>query len=71
TPGKQATLLEFNHTPVPAKRGPIWGKVQQLVYDEVPYIDIGKFNSLSAKSTKLENYQPALWPFFWNVKLKN
>jgi peptide/nickel transport system substrate-binding protein len=71
TPGKQAALLEFNHTPVPAKRAPLWGKVQQLVYDEVPYIDIGKFNSLSAKSTKLENYQPALWPFFWNVKLKN
>ena len=45
--------------------------MQQLVYDEVPYVDIGKFNSLSAKSTKLENYQPALWPFFWNVKLKN
>ena len=71
TPGKQAALLEFNHTPVPAKRAPLWGKVQQLVYDEVPYIDIGKFNSLSAKSTQLENYQPALWPFFWNVKLKN
>jgi len=71
TPTKQAALLEFNHIPLPAKRGPLWGKVQQLVYDEVPYIDIGKFNSLSAKSTKLENYQPALWPFFWNVKLKN
>ena len=71
TPGKQAALLEFNHTPLPAKRGPLWGKVQQLVYDEVPYIDVGKFNSLSARSGRLENYQPALWPFFWNVKLKN
>jgi hypothetical protein len=27
--------------------------VQQVVYDEVPYINVGKFNSLSAKSTKL------------------
>ncbi|MEO6015610.1 MAG: ABC transporter substrate-binding protein [Polaromonas sp.] len=71
TPGKQAALLEFNHTPLPAKRGPLWSKVQQLVYDEVPYIDVGKFNSLSARSSRLENYQPAQWPFFWNVKLKN
>lgn len=71
TPGKQAALLEFNHATAPAKRGPLWGKVQQLVYDEVPYIDLGKFASLSARSPKLENYQPSLWPFFWNVKLKN
>jgi len=71
TPGKQAALFEFNHTASLAKRGPMWSRVQQLVYDEVPYISVGKFNSLSAQSSRLENYQPALWPFFWNVKLKN
>jgi hypothetical protein len=29
----------------PAKRGALWGKVQQVVYDEVPYIEVGKFNA--------------------------
>ena len=25
-------------SPIPTKRGALWGKVQQVVYDEVPYI---------------------------------
>ncbi|CKU81752.1 Uncharacterised protein [Mycobacterium tuberculosis] len=54
----------------PAKRGALWGKVQQVVYDEVPYINVGKFNGLSAKSPALDNYTPATWPFFWNAKIK-
>jgi peptide/nickel transport system substrate-binding protein len=45
--------------------------VQQVVYDEVPFIEVGKFNSLSARSAKLVGYTPAVWPFFWNTGLKN
>jgi peptide/nickel transport system substrate-binding protein len=71
TPTKQAVLHDFNQAPSAAKRGPLWAKVQQLVYEEVPYIDVGKFNSLSARSPKLENLQASPWPFFWNVKIKN
>ena len=71
TPAKQAALQEFNHITAPAKRGAGWSKVQQVVYDEVPYINLGKFNSLSARSPKLVGFQPSLWPFFWNVKLAN
>ena len=70
TPAKQAALAAFNREPDPAKRGALWGKVQQVVYDEVPYINVGKFNGLSAKSPALDNYQPATWPFFWNAKIK-
>ena len=44
--------------------------MQQLVYDEVPYINVGKFSGLSAKSPALDNYQPATWPFFWNARIK-
>ena len=36
----------------PAKRGALWGKVQQVVYDEVPYIHVGKFNGLSARARR-------------------
>jgi peptide/nickel transport system substrate-binding protein len=70
TPAKAAALTEFNHITQPAKRGAAWGKVQQLVYEEVPYIHVGKFASLSGRSPRLEGVQPALWPFFWNTRLK-
>lgn len=70
SPAKQAALSAFNAEANPAKRGALWGKVQQVVYDEVPYIVVGKFNSLSARAPALEGYKPATWPFFWNVKLK-
>ncbi len=70
TPAKKAALNAFNTESDPVKRGALWGKVQQVVYDEVPYINVGKFNGLSAKSPALDNYQPATWPFFWNAKIK-
>jgi peptide/nickel transport system substrate-binding protein len=70
SPAKQAALSAFNAEANPAKRGALWSKVQQVVYDEVPYIVVGKFNSLSARAPALEGYKPATWPFFWNVKLK-
>ncbi|MCW5259669.1 ABC transporter substrate-binding protein [Verminephrobacter eiseniae] len=70
TPAKKAALQAFNVESDPAKRGALWGTVQQVVYDEVPYINLGKFNGLSAKSPALDNYTPAIWPFFWNAKIK-
>ena len=70
TPEKQAALHAFNTESDPTKRGALWGQVQQVVYDEVPYIDVGKFNALSATSTALEHYQPATWPYFWNARIK-
>lgn len=69
TPAKKATLQTFNQEMNPAKRGAMWGKVQGLVYDEVPYVQVGKFSSLAARSPKLVNYQPMTWPAFWNAKL--
>jgi peptide/nickel transport system substrate-binding protein len=30
---------------------------------------VGKFNALSARSSKLQGYTPAIWPFFWNTAL--
>lgn len=50
TPAKKAALQAFNVESDPAKRGALWGKVQQVVYEEVPYINVGKFNGLSARS---------------------
>ena len=70
SPAKQAALSALNQEPNPAKRGALWGKVQQVVYDEVPYVNVGKFASLSAKSPALEGYTAHTYPFFWNTSLK-
>lgn len=70
TPAKKAALQAFNTASDPAKRGALWGKVQEVVYTEVPYVNVGKFNGLSAKSPALDNYQPATWPYFWNARIK-
>ena len=69
TPAKKAALSAFNQEADIAKRGALWGKVQQTIYEEVPFIEVGKFNSLSARSAKLQGYTPAIWPFFWNTGL--
>ena len=71
SPAKQAALSALNQEPNPAKRGALWGKVQQVVYDEVPYVNVGKFASLSAKSPALEGYAAHTYPFFWNTSLKS
>lgn len=70
TPAKKAALTAFNTESDPVKRGALWGKVQQTVYTEVPYINVGKFSGLSARSPALEGYTPATWPFFWNARIK-
>ncbi|MBS1227461.1 MAG: peptide transporter [Proteobacteria bacterium] len=69
SPAKLAVLTEFNKEMDPVKRGALWAKVQQVVYDEVPYINVGKFNSLSARAQRLQGYTPSAWPFFWNAKV--
>jgi peptide/nickel transport system substrate-binding protein len=69
TPAKAKALGDFNRQADPAKRAMLWSAVQQTVYSEVPYINVGKFSSLSARSSKLDGYVPATWPFFWNTGL--
>ena len=71
SPAKTQALAALNQEPNPAKRGPLWGKVQQVVYDEVPYIHVGKFASLSSRAPALQGYTPYTYPFFWNTTLKN
>lgn len=69
TPAKDAALAAFNGEPDPAKRGPLWAKVQQVIYDEVPYIRAGNFGALAGVSSKMKGYTPLPFPAFWNVDL--
>jgi len=69
SPGKDAALAAFNAEANPKKRAALWGDVQRVVFTEVPYIRIGDFNNLTARSTKLDGYVAMPWPFFWNTGL--
>jgi peptide/nickel transport system substrate-binding protein len=70
TPARKAAVDAFTSEADPAKRAALWANVQKTIYDEVPFIKIGDFNALSAKSAKLDGVVPAPWPYFWNVTLK-
>jgi peptide/nickel transport system substrate-binding protein len=69
TSTKAAALAAFNAESDPVKRGQLWSKVQEIVYDEVPYIRVGDFAALSATSAKLKGLVPMPMPAFWNVEL--
>ena len=47
TPAKDAALAAFNGETDPGKRAALWAKVQEVVYEEVPYVRVGNFASLS------------------------
>ena len=69
TPAKTAALAAFNAESDPVKRGALWAKVQEVVYDEVPYIRVGDFAALSATSASMNGLVPMPSPAFWNVSL--
>jgi peptide/nickel transport system substrate-binding protein len=70
TPAKAEALAAFNAEPDPTKRAEKWADMQTLIYEEVPVLRVGNFNALGVHSSSLEGVQPAVWPFFWNVSLK-
>jgi peptide/nickel transport system substrate-binding protein len=53
----------------PNKRVALWGEVQKVIAEDVPFIKIGDFNGLYAKSPKLKGVEAVDWPFFWNAWL--
>jgi peptide/nickel transport system substrate-binding protein len=69
TPAKEAALAAFNAESDPVKRAGLWARVQEVVYDEVPYVRVGNFASLAGLSGRLKGYAPKPWPAFWNVEL--
>ncbi len=70
TPARKATVDAFSAEPDPEKRVKLWADVQKAMYDEIPYLKIGDFNAVSAKSVRLDGVEPAPWPYFWNASIK-
>ncbi|MDK1373809.1 MULTISPECIES: ABC transporter substrate-binding protein [unclassified Sinorhizobium] len=70
TPARAKAVDAFNAESDPAKRVALWADVQKVIFEEVPFIKIGDFNALSAKSKTLDGVSPAPWPYFWNASIK-
>ncbi|MBI1776267.1 MAG: ABC transporter substrate-binding protein [Proteobacteria bacterium] len=69
TPEKTAALNEFNREMDPAKRVPLWSKIQTLLYEQASTLITGHFYSLTAVSDKLQGFTSMPQPAFWNVRL--
>lgn len=64
---KKAALGAFNSESDPVKRGQLWGDVQKVVFDEVPYFRPGNFAALTAATAGIQGYDPMPYPAFWNT----
>jgi peptide/nickel transport system substrate-binding protein len=67
TPRRNETLDAFNKATSQDERAKRWADVQQAIFDEVPFIKVGDFNAVAAKSPALQGVTPAPWPYFWNA----
>lgn len=70
TPARAKAVDAFNAESDAGKRVTLWADVQKVIYEEVPFIKIGDFNALSAKTKTLDGVSPAPWPYFWNASIK-
>jgi peptide/nickel transport system substrate-binding protein len=67
TPRRNQVLDAFNRATTQDERVKRWADVQQAIFDEVPFIKVGDFNAVAAKSPALQGVTPAPWPYFWNA----
>lgn len=69
TPARGVAVGNFNAEPDPERRVELWAEVQKVIYEEVPFIKIGNFNSLAVISKNLAGVSAAPWPYFWNASI--
>jgi peptide/nickel transport system substrate-binding protein len=65
---KEEALNEFNSADVESRTA-AWGKVQELIYSQVPAIKTGDFFNLSIANNNFQGYVPSVWPALWRVWL--
>ncbi|HEY2618184.1 MAG TPA: ABC transporter substrate-binding protein, partial [Acetobacteraceae bacterium] len=69
TPEKHALLDAFTTESDPAKRVPLWHKLQAQFYVDAPTVKIGAGYTTFGASRKMTGYYPGIWPAFWNTRL--
>lgn len=48
----------------------LYAQIQQIMWEDVPVINVGKNHRVSAYSEKVKGYDEFLGPIFWNVTVK-
>lgn len=69
SPAKNEILTAFNQELDQTKRVALFAKLQERIFDEVPFVKVGDFNALRARATKLNGVEELPWPVFWNAHL--
>ena len=69
TPLRKSAVDAFNAESDPAKRVALWANVQKAIYEEVPASRSATSTPCGARD-EARRRQPAAWPYFWNVSLK-
>ena len=69
TADMRAALDAFVTESDPAKRVPLWRKLQAQFYIDVPTVKIGTGFTTFGASKRISGYYPGIWPCFWNTKL--
>jgi peptide/nickel transport system substrate-binding protein len=52
------------------KRYAMWERIQELFYEEVPYVKVGDYATLRLLSERVQNFKKTPDIFFWNVWLE-
>lgn len=68
-PEKNQLFAELNSETDQAKRVGLFTKLQQLVWEQVPFYKVGSFSALSAKNPQLDGVPELPWPYFWNASI--
>jgi peptide/nickel transport system substrate-binding protein len=64
TPEKHALLDAFTTESDPAKRVPLWHKLQAQFYIDVPTVKIGAGYTTFGASKRMSGYYSGIWPAF-------
>lgn len=66
-PEKDAIATEFTTETDPAKRQDLFAELQKQNFEDVGFIKIGDFNSLSGIRKGMTGIPSSPWPYFWNA----
>ena len=69
TPEKDKVLNAFLTTTDQKKREELFGQLQKLVWEQVPFYKVGSFSALAAENKTMTGVTKSPWPFFWNAKV--
>ncbi len=64
----QKTLAAYASSTDPAEQKKLAEHMQEVAWDIVPFVTLGKINQLSAHRTDTKGWLTAPVPFFWNVE---